>query len=89
MSNQNAKTLKLMVMLEDGEDGWIVVSCPALPGCISQGRTREDALANIQEAIEGYMESMIDHGERLPTSVAYDFVDVSVYAGASYRVVAQ
>ena len=86
---EEATTLRLMVMLEDGEDGLIVISCPALPGCISQGRTREEALANIKEAIEGYMESMIDHGERLPTLVAYDFVNVSVYAGASYRVVAQ
>ena len=79
MSNQNvkqsvavaaedAKTLKLMVMLEDGEDGWIVVSCPALPGCISQGRTREDALANIQEAIEGYLETIVELGRPLPTS---------------------
>ena len=86
---EEATTLRLMVMFETDEDDWIVASCPALPGCLSQGRTQEEALANIKEAIEGYMESMIDHGERLPTSVAYDFVDVSVYAGASYRVVAQ
>ena len=66
MSNQNAKTLKLMVMLEDGEDGWIVVSCPALPGCISQGRTREDALANIKEAIEGYIEVLEEEGHPIP-----------------------
>ena len=86
---EEATTLNLMVMLEDGEDGWIVVSCPALPGCISQGRTREEALANIKEAIEGYMETTLELGRPLPTSHEYEFVEVSVYAGASYRVVAQ
>lgn len=39
------------VVLTPGEDGWIVAQCPLFDGCISQGRTREEALANIQEAI--------------------------------------
>jgi predicted RNase H-like HicB family nuclease len=42
----------LPVVLHPGEDGWIVAECPVLPGCISQGRTREEAIANICEAIE-------------------------------------
>ena len=79
MSNQNFnypvaasgdEATRLLVVLEDGEDGWIVVSCPALPGCISQGRTREEALANIREAITGFLESMVEHGEPLLTSSA-------------------
>ena len=46
------KRLKFLVTLVPGEDGFIVAECPALPGCMSQGRTREEALANIREAIE-------------------------------------
>jgi predicted RNase H-like HicB family nuclease len=47
------KQLKFLVTLTPGEDGYIVAECPALPGCMSQGRTREEALDNIREAIEG------------------------------------
>jgi len=45
--------MKFLVTLVPGEDGFIIAECPALPGCMSQGRTREEALANIREAIEG------------------------------------
>lgn len=47
----------LPVVLRPGEDGWIVAECPVLPGCVSQGRTREEALANISEAIALCLES--------------------------------
>lgn len=43
--------------LSPGEDGWIIASVPALKGCHSQGRTREEALANIREAIDGWLEA--------------------------------
>ena len=43
------------VTMETGEDGWIVVECPALPGCVSQGRTEEEAMVNTKEAIEAWM----------------------------------
>jgi predicted RNase H-like HicB family nuclease len=43
------------VTLETAEDGWIVAECPALPGCISQGRDEQEALANIREAITGWL----------------------------------
>ncbi len=43
------------VMIYPGEDDYWVVECPSLPGCISQGRTKEEALTNIQEAIRGYI----------------------------------
>ncbi|MBC7336358.1 MAG: type II toxin-antitoxin system HicB family antitoxin [Clostridia bacterium] len=49
--------MKYLVTLTQGEDGWIVAECPALPGCVSQGRTREEALANIREAIELALET--------------------------------
>ncbi|MFB2936112.1 type II toxin-antitoxin system HicB family antitoxin [Aerosakkonemataceae cyanobacterium BLCC-F154] len=47
---------KRKVLLYPGEDGYFVVEVPSLPGCISQGKTREEALANIEEAIDLYIE---------------------------------
>jgi predicted RNase H-like HicB family nuclease len=43
------------VIVYSGEDGYFVAECPSLPGCISQGKTREEAIANIKEAIKGYV----------------------------------
>jgi predicted RNase H-like HicB family nuclease len=45
------------VVLRSGEDGWIIAECPTIIGCISQGKTREQALANIREAIELCLEA--------------------------------
>lgn len=42
------------VIIYPGEDGYYVAECPSLPGCISQGTTKEEAIINIKEAIEGY-----------------------------------
>ena len=57
--------MKFAVTLEYDEDGFIMVSCPALPGCHSQGKTREEALVNIDEAIRGYLISMRKHGQAI------------------------
>jgi predicted RNase H-like HicB family nuclease len=43
------------VMLDQAEDGWIVAECPALPGCVSQGKDEEEALSNIKEAIIAWL----------------------------------
>jgi len=51
------------VTLIGGEDGYIVAECPSLPGCVSQGKTREEAMANITEAIEGILEVRKELGE--------------------------
>lgn len=48
--------MTLKVLLEQGEDGWVVAHVPALRGCVSQGKTRDEALANIKEAIKGWLE---------------------------------
>ena len=48
--------MKLKVVLEKGMDGYIVAYCPALKGCVTQGRTEEEAIENIKEAIELYLE---------------------------------
>lgn len=53
------------VVLEQGEDGWLVVECPALPGCVSQGRTEAEALINIREAIELWLDTELE--KRLET----------------------
>jgi len=49
-----------------GEDGYWVTQCPSLPACISQGKTKEEAIANIQEAIELYLEVLHDEGRLIP-----------------------
>jgi predicted RNase H-like HicB family nuclease len=46
------------VILYPGEDDYWVVECPSLPGCISQGKTKQEAIANIKEAIKGYIAAM-------------------------------
>ena len=73
------ETLRYTVVLESGDDGWITVHCPALPGCWSQGRTRQEALANIREAIELYIESLRADGEPIPSEDA-EMIEVSVSA---------
>ena len=50
--------MKFRILLEQDEDGVFVVSCPSLPGCISQGKTRKEAIANIKEAIRGYIAAL-------------------------------
>ncbi len=58
--------MKFPITLEEDEDGFIVAECPVLPGCLSQGKTRDEALANIQEAIRGYIASLRKHGQPIP-----------------------
>jgi len=72
------QVLKLLVLFETDEDGWQVASCPTLPGCHSQGRTRDEALANIREAIRGYLASMREHGDPLPSSSTFQVLEVPV-----------
>jgi predicted RNase H-like HicB family nuclease len=51
-------TAMRQVVLYPSEDGYWVVECPSLPGCVSQGRTRQQAIANIREAIRGYIRAL-------------------------------
>jgi len=70
--------MKYRVLIEQDEDGVFVVECPALPGCVSQGNTREEALANIQDAIKGYLESLAKHGEPVPPPIEEEIVEIAV-----------
>lgn len=54
------------VIIYPGEDGYWVAQCPSLPPCISQGKTKEEAIANIQEAIELYIEVLQEEGRVIP-----------------------
>ena len=70
--------MKLPVVLRPGEDGWLVAECPLIPGCISQGRNHDEALANIREAIELCLETKDQEGWALPEN--YEVVDINVAA---------
>ena len=50
------------VIIYPGEDGFWVAECPSLPGCISQGRSKEEAIENIKEAIEVYSAALTEDG---------------------------
>jgi len=54
------------VLIYPGEDGFFVAEVPALPGCISQGKTRQEAIANIREAIALYQEVLKEKGQTIP-----------------------
>jgi len=54
------------VVIYLGEDGYWVAECPSLPGCITQGKTKQKAIANIKEAIEGYIVSLEEDGLPVP-----------------------
>jgi predicted RNase H-like HicB family nuclease len=64
------------VILEQEPDGGFVALVPALPGCVSQGDTREQVMRNIREAIELYIEDCAATGDPVPTEVGKEFVEV-------------
>ena len=70
--------MKYRVLIEQDEDGLYVALCPALPGCVSQGKTRNEALENIQEAMQGYLESLKEHGDPIPPSVEEEIINVAL-----------
>ena len=68
--------MRYTVVLEREDDGGFVVSVPALPGCVSQGDSRAEALENIREAIELYVEDCREAGDPVPTEAGKEFVEV-------------
>lgn len=70
--------MRYRVLIEQDEDGVYVAETPALPGCISQGRTRSEAVDNIKEAIAAYLESLQAHSEPVQPSISEEVVEVDV-----------
>ncbi len=68
--------LKFRVVIEPDEDGVFVAEVPALPGCVSQGQTRAEAVENAREAIAAYLESLQAHGEPVPPPITEEVVEV-------------
>jgi predicted RNase H-like HicB family nuclease len=68
--------MRLLVTLERDETDMIVAECPAIPGCVSQGKTEDEALANIREAIQLCLEARAEHG--LPLTIDVREVEVAI-----------
>ncbi len=70
--------MKYRIVIGQDEDGIFIAECPSLPGCISQGKTRREALQNIQDAIKGYLESLKKHNEPVLPSIEEEIVEVAI-----------
>ena len=70
--------MKYRIFIEQDEDGIFVAECPALPGCISQGNSRKEAVQNITDAIAGYLESLKKHNEPIPPPISEEIVEVAL-----------
>ena len=66
------------VIIEPGEDNWLVATVPALPGCITQGKTVDEVLKNVKEAIEAYLESLQKNNQPIPEPDRIDIKQVAV-----------
>ncbi|MGD0795668.1 MAG: type II toxin-antitoxin system HicB family antitoxin [Dehalococcoidales bacterium] len=72
--------MKYTVIIEKGRESGYVAYAPALKGCVSQGRTKAEVQKNIKEAIEVYIEALMEDGLPLPTEVGRDTVELEVAA---------
>ena len=70
-------TAQYRVLVEQDEDGVFVAEVPSLPGCVSQGNTRSEVLANIKDAIAGYLSSLRERGEPVPPGLSEEVVEVT------------
>jgi len=68
--------MKYRAIIEQDEEGNFVATVPSLPGCISEGKTRQEALKNIKDAINGYLESLKKHNEPIPPAIDEEVVEV-------------
>ena len=70
--------MRYRILIERDEDGAFIAECPSLPGCVSQGSSRKEALENIRDAIKGYLESLEKHNEPIPPSIEEEIVEVTI-----------
>jgi predicted RNase H-like HicB family nuclease len=73
-------TLKYTIILTRGNEGGFVARVPALPGCVSQGRTRRETIRNVKEAVSVYIEALVEDGLPVPREVDNEVVKVEVTA---------
>lgn len=69
--------MKYRILIEIDEEGTYVAEVPSLPGCISQGNTRDEVIENVKEAIRVYLESLQAHGEPIPPPISEEIVEVA------------
>ena len=69
--------IKYRIVVEQDEDGKYFAECPTLPGCISEGETRQEAITNVKDAIEGYISSLKKHNEPIPPPIEEEVVEVN------------
>ncbi len=72
--------MKYTVLIARGNENGYVATVPALPGCVSQGRTKRDAIKNVKEAIEVYVEALLEDGLAVPVEAGKVLVEVEVSA---------
>ena len=70
--------MRYTVILQRESDGGYVAVVPSLPGCVSQGKTYDEAMTNIRDAIQCYLESLKKHGEAIPRPITEAIVEVPV-----------
>ena len=70
------RNMKYRIIIGEDEDAVYVAECPNFPGCISEGETREKAIENIIDAIQGYIQSLKKHKEPIPPSIEEEIIEV-------------
>jgi predicted RNase H-like HicB family nuclease len=76
MIEQGLFFMRYTVILEQEPDGGYVATVPALPGCVSQGDTRDEAMKNIREATDLYIEDCIAAGDPVPTEAGREYFEI-------------
>jgi predicted RNase H-like HicB family nuclease len=72
--------MKYTVIIEKGRESGFIAYAPALKGCVSQGKSRKEALKNVKEAMEAYIEALIEDGMPVPSEIGKDMVELEVAA---------
>ena len=72
--------MRYTVIIEKGRESGYVAVCPALPGCVSQGPTKREVLKNIKEAVEVYIEALLEDGLPVPVEQGREIVEIEVAA---------
>jgi predicted RNase H-like HicB family nuclease len=80
MSMAGKKEMKYTIIIEKGHESGYVAYAPALKGCVSQGKTKAEALKNVKEAMEAYIEALLEDGLPVPTEVGKDTIELEVAA---------